>query len=159
MDPSVTWPWLAMNPVTKTYLSLGLVALAVFEYVSAMRVLGRQGPKSHARLSIQLHRAGGYVFLAYFVWISWVCFDMMGRLATAGGYELDARGVWHGALAFTLIAVLLLKISFVRSYGKFRPYVPLLGMILTLGTLVLWGVAGWMFLWLVGGVQTVTPGG
>ena len=158
MDPSSTLPWLAMSPTTKTYLSFGLVLLALFEYVTAMRIFGREGPKQGARLSMQLHRGFGYVFLVYFVWISWVCFDMMGRLATAGGYHLDARGAGHGALAFILFGILAVKISFVRSYRKYRPYVPLLGILLAVGTCVLWGVAGWMFLWLVGGTQVVIGG-
>lgn len=45
-----------------------------------------------------------------------------------------------------LFAILLLKISFIRLYRKYRPYVPVLGLILAPGTLVLWGVAGWIFL-------------
>ena len=158
MDPSSTLPWLAMTPVAKTYVAFGLVILALFEFFTAMRVFGRTGPKTRARLSMRLHRGFGYVFVVYFAWISWVCFDMMERLSTAGGYSLDARGVWHGALAFTLFGILLLKISFARSFGKYRPYAPLLGMILVVGTFVLWGVAGWMFLWLVTGTQTITPG-
>ncbi len=139
-----------MDPVTKTYVSLGLVFLALFEFWAAMHIFGRKGPpESHARLILRLHRIGGYVFLVYFIWISWVCLDMMGRLANAGKAP-DARGVFHGFLAMSLFGILLAKISFVRIYRNYRPSVPLLGIILTIGTLVLWGVAGLMFLVLMG---------
>jgi hypothetical protein len=155
MDPSQTWPWLAMSPITKTYLSLGLVGLAVVEYATAMRLFGRKGPKPFVKQSMQVHRICGYLFFAYFAWISWVCLDMMERLHAAGGYTLDARGALHGALAITLLVVWLVKVSFVRLYPEFKPYVRMLGIVLAAGTVVLWGVAGWMFLWLVGAAQAV----
>jgi hypothetical protein len=92
-----------------------------------------------------MHRIGGYVFLVYFIWISWVCIDMMDRLAKIGT-PLDARAVLHTVLAMSLFVLLLMKISFVRFYRKYQPNVPILGMVLSGGTLVLWGVAGWIFL-------------
>ncbi len=58
----------------------------------------------------------------------------------------DSRAVIHAFFAMCLFAVLLLKIGFVRLYRNYRPYVPLLGIIVASGTLVLWGLAGWMFL-------------
>ena len=73
----------------------------------------------------------------------------MNRLANAGGYLLDSRATIHAVLALLLIALLLLKISFVRTYQKFRPFAPQLGISLTVGTLVLWFLAGYMFLWLL----------
>jgi hypothetical protein len=50
----------------------------------------------------------------------------------------------------SIFGILLAKISFVRSYRNYRPYVPLLGIILTIGTVVLWGIGGLMFLILMG---------
>ncbi len=138
-----------MDPLTKTYVSLGLVFLALFEFWAAMRIFGTTGkPGPHARLIIRLHRIVGYIFLVYFVWISWVCLDLMQRLADAGK-ALDARGAIHGSLATILLTVLFLKLSFIRFYRKYRPYVPLLGLILATGTLALWVIAGLMFLFLV----------
>ena len=135
-----------MDPSTKTYTALGLVFLALFEFWAVMQIFGKTGkPGRHARNLLRLHRIGGYIFLVYFIWISWICVDLMDRLASAGR-PLDVRGFFHGFLAMVLFAVLLLKISFIRFYRKYRPYVPLLGMIVAAGTLVLWGIAGWMFL-------------
>jgi len=138
-----------MDPLTKTYVSFGLVVLAGFEFWAAMGVFGKKGPPGKsARLILRLHRIGGYLFLAYFVWISFVCLDLMNRLAEAGKTP-DARAMIHATLALVLLVVLLLKISFVRIYQKYRPYVPLMGLVMTGGTLVLWLLAGYMFLWLL----------
>ena len=155
-----------MNPLTKTYVSLGLVFLALFEFWAAMRIFGRRKPLPHAKLVLRLHRIGGYVFLVYFAWISWICVNMMGRLAegwnafdnvsNATGWHLDARGFYHGFLAITIFVLLLLKISFVRFYRRYVKYVPLLGIIITVGMLVLWAIAGWMFLILLGTTRVET---
>jgi len=135
-----------MDPLTKTYVSIGLVVLAVFEFWAAMRIFGRKGqPSKHSRLILRLHRIFGYVFAVYFAWISWVCVDLMHRLADIG-WNPDSRAILHGMLAMILFGILLVKISFIRMYRNYRPYVPMLGISLVVGTLVLWGVAGWMFL-------------
>lgn len=135
-----------MNPITKTYLALILVFLAVFEFWAAMRLFGKKGsPSKHARLILSLHRIGGYIFLVFFIYISWVCVDMMDRLADAGK-QFDSRAFIHGFFAMCLFAALLVKISFIRMYRNYRPYVPVLGIGLSAGTLVLWAFAGWLFL-------------
>ena len=135
-----------MNPLTKTYLAIGLVVLALFEFFAAMEIFGKaKKPGPHARFILRLHRVAGYLFLAYFVWISWICVDLMDRLTNAG-VPLDSRATIHAFFAMALFGVLLLKISFVRLYRNYRPYVPFMGITLSTGTLVLWGLAGWMFL-------------
>ncbi|MDD3619989.1 MAG: DUF6529 family protein [Desulfobulbaceae bacterium] len=154
MDTSV-WQFLPITPTTKTYLAFVLVVLSLFEFLTAMKLFGSKGPHAGAMTIMRLHRVMGYVFGVYFAFISWICLDLMARLATAGNYQLDARGALHGLLAFTLFGTLLLKISFIRVYRNYRPYVPLLGIIVAVGTVVLWCFAGWMFLFLVGKTETV----
>jgi cation transport ATPase len=138
-----------MDPITKTYVSFGLVVLALFEFWAAMSVRGASKPPPSARLRLRLHRIFGYVFLAYFIWISYICLDLMNRLANAGGYDLDSRATIHATLALAIIAVLLLKISFVRSFPKYRANAPTMGIVITVATLVLWFLAGYMFMWLL----------
>lgn len=156
MDTSV-WQFLPITPITKTYISFGLVILALIEFLSAMKLFGSKGPHKSAAVLMKLHRSLGYVFGLYFAAISWICLEMMQKLSAVGNYELDARGAEHALLALILFAVLILKISFIRYYRNYRPYVPLLGIILAAGTIVLWCFAGWMFLFLVRGSQTVAP--
>lgn len=141
-----------MHALTKTYISLGLVALALFELWTALSVFGdKQERASNPKLLLKLHRAAGYVFGVYFIWISWVCVNLMKRLYEAGNYALDARNFGHGALAMALILILGLKIAFIRRYRNYRPYVPLLGIIVATGTILLWGISGWMYLIITGG--------
>jgi hypothetical protein len=154
---TTAWQFLPIDPITKTYLAFGLVILALFEFLSAMKLFGSNGPHAGAALLMKLHRRLGYLFILYFAGISWICLDLMGRLARAGNYQLDARASEHALLALILFAVVLLKISFIRLYRNYRPYVPLLGIIVAAGIIVLWCFAGWMFLFLVTGAETVTP--
>jgi hypothetical protein len=155
MDTSI-WQFLHITPITKTYLAFGLVVLATIEFLTAMKLFGSKDRSAAGAILMRVHRMAGYVFLVYFAGISWICLDLMGRLATVGNYILDARGAVHGLLAFTLFFILLLKISLIRFYRNYRPYVPLLGIIVAIGTVVLWCFAGWMFLFLVGRTETIT---
>ncbi|MBM4033322.1 MAG: hypothetical protein FJ291_16285 [Planctomycetes bacterium] len=151
-----------MNQFEKTYVALGFVALALFEFLTAMRVFGVKGePTRHARLLMQLHRVGGYVFLCYALFLAWIGYDMMGRYFAGGSYaaRFDARVFTHAFLALSLIAVLLLKIAFVRLYRAYRSYAPLLGIIMSAVALVIWFIAGWMFLAIMGGTKTVSAAG
>ncbi len=141
-----------MHALTKTYISLGLVVLALFELWSALSVFGdKQERASNPKLLLRLHRIAGYVFGVYFIWISWVCVNLMKKLYEAGNYALDVRNFSHGALAIALILILGLKIAFIRRYRNYRPYVPLLGIILATGTILLWCISGWMYLIITGG--------
>lgn len=145
-----------MHALTKTWISLGLVVLALFELWSALSVFGDKKERAkNPKLLLNLHRGAGYIFAIYFVWISWVCVDLMKTLYAAGNYALDARNFGHGALALTLILILGLKIAFIRRYRNYRPYVPLLGIILATGTFLLWGISGWMYLIITGGLKAV----
>jgi hypothetical protein len=145
-----------LHALTKTWISLGLVALALFEFWTAMSVFGDKKERaSNPKLLLNMHRAAGYVFGVYIIWISWVCVDLMEKLYAAGNYALDARNFGHGALAMALVLILGLKIAFIRRFRNYRPYVPLLGIILATGTLLLWGISGWMYLIITGGMNSM----
>ena len=104
-----------MDPLTKTYVALGLVFIALFEFITAMHVHGKKPPQPRGPLVMRLHRIGGYVFVFYFIWITWVCVDLMARLAQAGK-PLEVRGFYHGFLAMALFAIFLLRGHFTRDY-------------------------------------------
>jgi len=132
------------------------VILALFELYSALSVFGDKKERAkNPKLLLNMHRAAGYVFAVYFIWISWVCVNLMEKLYSAGNYALDARNFGHGALAIALVLILALKIAFIRRYRNYRPYVPLLGIILATGTILLWGISGWMYLIITGGRTTM----
>ena len=136
-----------MGAKEKTWIALGLVILALLEFFTAMYVYGRKGPKKYGKLMLTIHRITGYVFLLYFIWVIYIGVVLYERLAGPGtGWEMDARIFGHALLAVLLIMLLLLKISFVRIYTNFRPYAPMLGIVLSVGTILVWLVAGWFWL-------------
>lgn len=147
--------FVSMNPFTKTWLSLGLVLLALFEFWSAMQVFGvkRSGPYKATRSVMFLHRAFGYLFLVGWLLLMFVGLDMYEHHHQAGNYTLNARTFSHVFLAMLVLVLLLLKISFVRLYQKLRRYAAVLGIAATVLTLVLWGIVGLLFIFMMGGVQ------
>ena len=141
-----------VSVVTKTYVTLGLVMLTLFEFITAMYVFGVKGAKAHAKFVLSLHRIGGYVFLVYWVWPMLVGLDLLGRLSQYGdGWRFDGHRFYHAFLGVTVLVILLLKIAFVRFYQNFRPSARLLGILISAGAVVTWLIAGGFWLAMMGG--------
>ena len=155
---------LATNIETKTWVTLGLVILALFEFWTAMHVVGRRGPKKHAKLALRLHRIFGYIFLVYWLWPIFVGLDLMNKLSertvggdlaggmadSATGWHMDSRVFYHALLGVAVLLLLLLKICFVRVYTAYRLQARLLGIIITLLAITTWLIAGWFYLGMMG---------
>jgi hypothetical protein len=137
---------------TKTYVTFGLVVLTLFEFITAMYVFGRKGAKAHAKPVLSAHRIGGYVFLVYWLWPMLVGTDLLSRLSQYGnGWRFDGPRFYHAFLGVTVFLLLLLKISFVRFYQNFRPSARLLGILISMGAVTTWLIAGWFWLAMMGG--------
>jgi hypothetical protein len=137
---------------TKTYVTLGLVALALFEFVTAMYVYGHKGSKAHSKLVLNLHRIGGYVFLVYWLWPMIVGADLLTRLSRyEDGWQFDGPRFYHAFLGVAVFVMLLLKIAFVRFYTNLRPSARLLGILITVGAVITWIIAGAFWLFMMGG--------
>lgn len=137
---------------TKTYVTLGLVALAVFEFVTAMYIFGRKGSKAHMKPVLLAHRIGGYVFLFFWLWPILVGLDLLGRLSRySDGWQFDGPRFYHAFLGVTVLALLILKIAFVRFYGNFRTSARWLGIIISLLAVITWLIAGGFWLAMMGG--------
>jgi len=137
---------------TKTFVTLGLVAIALFEFVTAMYVYGRKGDKKNPKLVLAMHRVGGYIFLAYWLWPMIIGADLLSRLSRyEDGWHFDGPRFFHAFLGVTIFILLLLKISFVRIYTNFRPSARWLGIIISVGTVVTWLIAGAFWLFMMGG--------
>lgn len=146
-----------VNQFVKTYFGLVFVALALFEFWTAMRVFGKKGkPGPHAVLLLRVHRVGGYAFLIFALLLAWVGLGMLERYYAGGNYHFGPRQFGHALLAVMMIVVLFLKIGFIRFYRNYRPYVPMLGIVVVALTVVIWVVAGLMFLFMMGGSKVVT---
>jgi len=140
-----------VSVLTKTYVTLALVGLAIFEFWTAMYLFGQKGPKAGAKWALRLHRIGGYCFLIGWLWPIFVGLDLLERLAKAGpNYQMSPRVFTHALLAVVVLLLLLLKIAFVRVYKNYRMQARLLGFLITLATLTIWLIAGWFWLHIMG---------
>lgn len=141
-----------VSVLTKTYVTLGLVGLAMFEFTTAMYVYGRKGDKWRPRLVLTLHRLGGYVFLVYWLWPMIVGMGLLTRLSRyTDGWSLDGPRFFHAMLGVSVFIMLLLKISFVRFYQNFRTSARLLGILIFAGAVVTWLISGGFWLCMMGG--------
>ncbi len=140
--------------MTKTYVTFGLVILAMLEFLTAMHVFGRKGKKRWSKGMMLTHRIGGYVFLLYWMWPMVVGAELLTRISRqeAGWslYAFHGPKFFHAMLGVTVFLLLLLKISFVRFYTQYRQSARLLGIVITVVTLVTWAIAGWFFLCMMG---------
>jgi hypothetical protein len=141
-----------VSVLTKTYVTSGLVVLAVFEFVTAMYVYGRKGAKPHAKIVLTMHRIGGYIFGVYWLWPIVVGTNLLARLSRyQDGWQFDGPRFFHAFLAVTVFVMLVLKIAFVRIYQNFRGSARLLGILISAGAVVTWLIAGWFWLSMMGG--------
>jgi len=142
----------------KTWLGLLFAVLGIFEFWTAMSIFGTKSkPSPRAKLWLRLHRVFGYVFLVFAVALCLLGYNMMEQFFAGGNYasRFDARVFTHACLGLILLVVLLLKVSFIRSYRKYRPFVPLLGIIVTATAIIVWLIAGWMYWAILGGTKVV----
>jgi hypothetical protein len=141
-----------VSVLTKTYVTTGLVILALFEFFTAMYVYGLKGSKAHSKLVLTLHRVGGYIFLVYWLWPMIVGTDLLGRLSRyEDGWQFDGPRFYHAFLGVTVFILLLIKILFVRFYQNFRTSARWLGIIITAGAIITWLISGSFWLFMMGG--------
>jgi len=141
-----------VSVLTKTYVTLGLVVLALFEFITAMYVFGKKGAKPHTKTMMSMHRIGGYVFLIFWLWPILVGLDLLGRLSRySDGWQFDGPRFYHAFLGVTVLVLLILKIAFVRFYPNFRPSARWLGIIISVAAIITWLIAGAFWLAMMGG--------
>jgi len=140
-----------VSVLTKTYVTFGLVVLALFEFVTAMYVFGRKGDKSYAKLVLTVHRVGGYIFGVYWLWPMLVGADLLARLSLQEGWRFDGPRFFHAFLGVTVFVLLVLKIVFVRFYSNFRPLARPLGILISAVAVIIWLISGWFWLCMMGG--------
>ena len=141
-----------VSVLTKTYATLGLVALSLFEFITAMYVYGYQGKKKYTKLILTLHRVGGYIFAVYLLWPIIVGTSLLARLSRySEDWNFDGPRFFHAMLGITVFVMLLLKIAFIQFYRNFRPSVRLLGILISSGIVITWLIAGGFWLCMMGG--------
>ena len=98
-----------------------------------------------------MHRIGGYVFGVCWLWPMLVGADLLSRLSPLQGWRFDGPRFFHAFLGVTVFVILVLKIAFVRFYSNFRPLARPLGIFISAGTVIIWLIAGWFWLCMMGG--------
>ena len=150
---------------TKTYVTLVLVGLAVVEFFTAMYVFGRKGEKNFTKGVLTTHRILGYAFLVFWLWPMFVGLDMLHDMygigaaattqsadaATSAWRSFNGARFYHAALAVLVLILLVLKVLFVRVYTNYRPSARLLGILITVGAVLIWMMTGWFWLAAMGG--------
>ncbi len=141
-----------VSVLTKTYVTLGLVGLALFEFITAMHVYGNKGQKFHPKLILTLHRIGGYIFAVYMIWPLIVGTSLLTRLSRySEDWNFDGPRFFHAMLGISVFIMVLLKIVFVQFYQNFRPFAKMLGIMISCTILVTWLIAGGFWLCMMGG--------
>ncbi len=140
-----------VSVLTKTYVTFGVVVIAMFQFWTGMYVYGQKGKRTHIKLALRLHRIGGYVFLIYWLWPIFVGLDLMGRLSDEGtGWTMDARVFYHAFLGVLVLLLLLLKIGFVRFWTVYKQHARWLGIAITIATIATWLIAGLFWVSMMG---------
>jgi hypothetical protein len=143
-----------VSVLTKTYVTIGLVILVAFEFVTAMYLFGNKGSKSHTKTILTIHRVGGYIFLFYWIWPMVVGCSLLTRLSRyTDGWQFDGPRFYHAFLAVTVFLLLILKIFFIRLYKNYRTSSRWLGIIITLLAIITWVISGGFWLAMMGGIS------
>ena len=101
------------------FLFTGLIAV-----LTMFILMGRTNLKIDANFLRKMHKASGFIFFILLLVISYFCIKywVMAR------DNLSVRAIFHGFLAFFLLAVLILKILIVQYYKQLIRFVPAMGM-------------------------------
>ena len=110
----------------KSILSLGMILIVLVQMFLMFEVVGRTEKRFDAGKLKKIHRINGVIFILLYCFIAYFCL----RYIADSKDELSPRVALHGLLAFSVIILLALKISFIRIYRQFY------GKVLTLGPVI-----------------------
>lgn len=126
----------------KSLVSLLLLVIACVAMYIMFEVLGRSTPPPSAERLKRLHKVVGYLYIAVFAFISYLCIGF----AAASKGEPSPRTALHIAFALLIIALFLLKVLYVRFFRQFYNGVKTIGVLLGIFTVVLVGLSGGFYL-------------
>jgi mono/diheme cytochrome c family protein len=108
----------------KSFFSLIMFAQVLIALFSMLEIIGREERLFNPRGLRILHRVNGYIFLILAFIISYYCMPFL--KATQG--KISARVTLHSLFAIGVIAMLIVKIMFIRMYRKFMAKAPAFGL-------------------------------
>ena len=121
----------------KSLLSLLLLVCTGLSMYTMFEIFGRGPSAATAGNLKKLHKASGYVYVLLFVLVSYLCIGFM----IASRAEPSPRAALHVVLAYSLIALFILKVLFVRVYRQFYAQARTIGMVMGVMSFVLVGIS------------------
>jgi hypothetical protein len=105
-------------------------------------VFGRAEKKYDIDKLRKFHRLDGKLYFILYVLIAYFCLNFIYHT----GAEPSPRATFHGVFAFSVLVLLLLKVSFVRIYRQFYGYVKTIGILIALLTFGMIGTSAGYYL-------------
>ena len=106
-------------------------------------IFGRSQPKYNPGKLKNIHRINGIIFIVLYGFIAYFCLTYI----ITSKEEVQPRVALHALIAFTVIIVLALKISFVRIYKKFYQKALTLGPLVALLTFAIMATSAGYYFW------------
>lgn len=124
--------------LVKSYLSVGILLLAAFAVFTMFEVFGRAEKKYNIEALKKLHRANGIIYVLLFLAIAYLC---AGAVIKTNA-EPSARGAIHTLIALAILALLIIKVLFVRIYRLFYSQAKAIGVALAVLSFMMVGISG-----------------
>lgn len=127
----------------KSIIASIMTAQAFFQMFIMFELFGRSSVRYDAATLKRIHRINGIIFLLLYFFVAYFCLGYI----RSSKEELSPRVTTHALLALSVIALLGLKLSFIRVYRQFYEKVLTLGPVIALLTMgVMATSAGYYFL-------------
>ncbi len=127
----------------KSILSLLLLLVACYGTYAMFGIFGRTGaaPERTEQLK-KRHKAAGYGYVVLFLAVSYLCISFL----SASRAEPSPRAALHILLALAIIALLVIKVLFVRVYRQFYAQAKTIGILIGVLTFALVGISAGIYL-------------
>jgi len=126
----------------KSLLSLLLLLCAGLSMYTMFEIFGRGPSAATAGKFKKVHKTTGYIYVLLFVLVSYLCLGFM----TASKAEPSPRAALHIVLAWSIIALFILKVLFVRVYRQFYSHARTIGIAMGVMSFALVGISGGHYL-------------
>jgi len=126
----------------KSVLSLLLLLPAAYGMYAMYTLFGRAPDADRAASLRRRHRAAGYVFVLLFLAVSYLCV----AFAVAARTEPSPRASLHILLALAILALLMVKVLFLRLFRQFYEQAKTIGTMIGVLSFVLVGISAGYFL-------------
>jgi cytochrome c2 len=123
-----------------------MLILMLVAVVTMFEVFGRSEKRFNIQNLMRIHRLNGRVYIALFFFVAYFCITFIMNTKS----EPSPRATFHGVFSLTVLALLCLKISFVRFYRQFYGHVKLIGILIALITFGMIATSGGYYLLITG---------